>query len=89
LVIPDNLKTGVTNPCYYEPELNIAYTEFAQHYGLAVIPTRVRKPKDKAKVEVGVQIVERHILAVLRDRTFFSIHGANEAIWELLDILRN
>jgi len=84
IIVPDNLKAGVKSPCYYEPELNPSYAEFAQHYGCAVIPTRVRKPRDKAKVETGVQIVERQILAPLRTRTFFAIAEANEAIWELL-----
>ena len=84
IIVPDNLRTGVRSPCYYEPDLNRTYAEFAQHYGVAVIPTRVRKPKDKAKVEVGVQIVERDILAPLRDRVFFSLREANEAVWELL-----
>jgi transposase len=87
VIVPDNLKSGVKSPCHYEPEINRAYAEFAQHYGVAIIPTRVRKPKDKAKVEVGVQIVERHILAPLRDRTFFSLAEANQAIWELLEKL--
>jgi transposase len=87
LVIPDNLKAGVKNPCYYEPELNPAYADLAQHYSVAVLPTRVRRPKDKAKVEVGVQIVERHLLAPLRDRTFFSVREANDAMRELLDQL--
>ncbi len=87
IVVPDNLKSGVKSPSYYEPEINRAYTEFAEHYGLAVIPARVRKPKDKAKVEVHVQIVERDILAPLRDRTFFSLIEANTAIRELLELL--
>jgi transposase len=73
LVIPDNLKSGVNHPCYYEPELNVAYAELAEHYGVAVLPTRVRKPRDKAKVENAVLVVERQILAPLRDRTFFSV----------------
>jgi transposase len=87
IVVPDNLKSGVKSPSYYEPEINRAYTEFAEHYGLAVIPARVRKPKDKAKVEVHVQIVEREILAPLRNRTFFSLIEANTAIRELLEVL--
>lgn len=87
IIVPDNLKAGVTNPSFYEPELNPAYAEFAQHYGVAVIPARVRKPRDKAKVEVGVQIVERQILAAVRDRVFFSISEANEAVWTLLETL--
>jgi transposase len=89
LVIPDNLKTGINHPCYYEPELNLAYAELAEHYGVAVLPARVRKPKDKAKVEVAVQIVERQILAPLRDRTFFSVREANDAVKELLITLNN
>jgi transposase len=84
IIVPDNLKSGVKSPCYYEPELNPAYAELARHYGLAVIPARVRKPKDKAKAEVGVQIVERQVLAPLRERTFFSVREANEALWQWL-----
>ena len=59
IVVPDNLKAGVKHPCRYEPDLNPTYQDLAQHYGTAVIPTSVRKPKDKAKAEVGVQVVER------------------------------
>ncbi len=87
VIVPDNLKAGVKSPSHYEPELNPAYAEFAQHYGVAIIPARVRKPRDKAKVEVGVQIVERHILAPLRNRTFFTLSEANEAVWTLLEQL--
>jgi transposase len=87
LIVPDNLKTGVTSPHRYEPEINRAYTEFAEHYGVAVIPARVKKPRDKAKVEVHVQVVERHLLAPLRNRTFFSLAEANHAIAELLEAL--
>ncbi|TSA85475.1 IS21 family transposase [Deinococcus detaillensis] len=84
VIVPDNLKAGVTHASRYEPELNRSYQEFAQHYDVAVIPTRVRKPRDKALVEVHVQIVERRILAPLRNRAFFSVPEANEAIWDLL-----
>jgi transposase len=87
IVVPDNLKVGVTHPCRYEPDLNPTYQDLAQHYGIAVIPTRVRKPKDKAKVEVGVQVVERWILARLRNRTFFNLADLNQAIRELLEEL--
>lgn len=87
IVVPDNLKAGVKSPSYYEPEINPAYAEFAQHYGLAVIPARVRKPRDKAKVESGVQVVERWVLAPLRDRTFFSLAKANAAVREKLEEL--
>jgi transposase len=82
--VPDNLKQGVKSPCWYDPDLNLTYQELAQHYGVAVLPTRVRKPRDKSKVEVGVQVVERWILARLRNRTFFSLAELNRAIEPLL-----
>jgi len=84
IVVPDNLKTGITKACFYEPDINPTYLDMANHYGTAVIPTRTRKPKDKAKVETGVQIVERWILARLRDRQFFGLHSLNQAITLLL-----
>jgi transposase len=83
-LIPDNLKAGVTLAHRYEPELNPTYRELAEHYGCTILPTRVRKPKDKAKVEKGVQDVEHRILAALRHRTFFTLAEANEAIARLL-----
>ncbi len=89
LIIPDNLKSGVDKPCRYEPDLNPTYQDLATHYSTAVIPARVRKPKDKAKVEVGVQVVERWILACLRHRRFFSLSELNESIRELLERLNN
>lgn len=89
LIIPDNLKAGVKSPCYFELELNRGYAEFAEHYGVAIVPARVRKPRDKAKVETGVQVVERWILAPLRHRTLFSLFEANEAIRELLEELND
>lgn len=88
-MVPGNLKSGVTKPCRYEPDINPTYQEMASHYGIAVIPARVRKPKDKAKVENGVQVVERRILAKLRNRQFFSLSELNEAIGELLEELNN
>ena len=85
LVVCDNLKSGVTSAHRYEPETNRTYEDLAEHYGCAVLPTRVRKPKDKAKAEKGVQDVERRILAPLRHRTFFSLSELNEAIeWRLI-----
>ena len=84
VVVPDNLKSGVSRPCRYEPELNPTYQDLAVHYAVAVMPARVRRPRDKAKVEVGVQVVERWILARLRHRTFFSLFELNQAIGELL-----
>lgn len=87
ILVPDNLLSGVTKVCRYEPGINRTYQELAVHYGAAVIPARVRKPKDKAKVEAGVQLVQRWILAALRNRTFFSLAELNAAIRELLDKL--
>ena len=87
IVVPDNLKSGVSRPCRYEPDLNPTYAELAAHYGCAVVPARVRKPKDKAKAEGGVLVVERFILARLRNRTFFSLAEANAAIRHLIDDL--
>ena len=89
VLVPDNLKAGVKSPHLYEPDINPTYQEFARHYELAVVPTRVRKPKDKAKAEVGVQVAERWILAPLRDRTFFSVKELNQAIAPLLQELNN
>jgi transposase len=87
ITVPDNLKSGVNKACRYEPEVNRTYHDLAMHYGTAVIPTRVVHPKDKPKVEVGVQIVERWILARLRNRQFFSLEELNHAIKELLERL--
>ncbi|MDD2201354.1 MAG: IS21 family transposase [Firmicutes bacterium] len=87
--IPDNLKTGVTNACRYEPDINPTYSEMAEHYGAVVIPTRPRKPRDKAKVEKGVQVVEQWILAAIRKITFFDLHQLNGVIKEKLDVLNN
>lgn len=84
LVVPDNLRSGVSRACRYDPEVNWTYAELAAHYNTAVLPTRVRKPQDKAKVEAGVQGVERRILAKLRNRTFFSLAELNQAIAQLL-----
>lgn len=89
IIVPDNLKSGVTLPCRYDPDVNETYGELARHYGTAIIPTRSRKPKDKAKVEVGVQIVTRWIVAALRKRRFFSLDELNEAMLELLDGLNS
>jgi len=89
LVVPDNLKAGVKKPSFYEPEINPTYLDLVNHYGTVVIPARVRRPKDKAKVETGVQIVERWILARLRNRQFFSLRQLNQAIAELLADLNN
>lgn len=87
LIIPDNLRSGVSRACRYEPELNPSYQQLAEHYRLAVMPARPYKPKDKAKAEVGVQIVERWILARLRHQSFFSLAELNQCIQQLLDEL--
>ena len=89
IVVPDNLKAGVTTPHYYEPDINLAYADLANHYGVAVIPARVRKPRDKAKVEQAVLLAERWILACLRKRQFFSIEEARKAVRELVEKLNN
>lgn len=88
-LVPDNTRTGVTSACFYEPDLNMTYQELAIHYGTAVLPTRVRQPRDKAKVETGVQVVERWIIARLRKRTFFSIDEINQVIAPLLEEINN
>jgi len=85
LLVPDNPRTGVTRACRYEPDLNRMYHEMAQHYGIAVLPARPRKPRDKAKVENAVGIVERWILAALRHRKFFSVGELNEEVGALLE----
>ena len=80
VLVPDNLKAGITKPSRYEPGINRTYQDLADHYGCVVLPTRIVKPRDKAKVEVAVQIVERFVLAKLRNRTFFSLAELNAAI---------
>lgn len=87
LLIPDNLKSGVTKACRYEPDLNPTYQQLAAHYDTVIVPARPYKPKDKAKAEVGVQIVERWIMAKLRHETFFSLRQLNLRIKELLSDL--
>jgi transposase len=87
VLVPDQLKSGVTQACRYEPEIQHTYEEMAQHYGTTVIPARPKKPRDKAKVEAGVLIAQRWILARLRNQTFFSLDALNERIAELLEEL--
>src|ERR1035441_6409066 len=84
IIVPDKLKSGITKACRYEPSVNRTYAEMAAHYGVAVIPARRAKPRDKAKVEAGVLLVERWILAALRKRRFFHLAEVNQAIQELL-----
>ena len=80
LLVPDNAKTAVTNPSYYEPDLNPAYSALAEHYGCCVLPARPGHPRDKAKAEVGVLLAERRIFAALRNRQFFSLEEMKEAV---------
>ena len=88
-IVPDNLKSGVTKPDFYDPDLNPGYRELARHYDSVILPARVRKPRDKAKVENAVQQVERWVLAPLRNHTFHSLAEMNAAIRERLDWLNN
>jgi transposase len=89
VIVPDNLKSGVTDACRYEPGINRTYQEFAEHYGVAIIPARPYKPRDKAKVEKAVQEVERQILAPMRHQRFTSLAQLNRAIRERLKSLNN
>ena len=89
LVIPDNHRPAVSRAHRYEPDTNPTYHDLARHYTVAVLPARVRKPRDKAKVEVGVQVVQRWVLAALRNRTFFSLAELNAAIARLLERLNS
>jgi len=85
LIVPDNLKSAVTKACWYDPDINQSYTKLAEHYGIGVLPARPGKPKDKPKVETGVLIIQRWIVARLRNRRFYSLPELNGAIRELLD----
>lgn len=86
-LVPDNPKTAVTRPCRYEPQLQRTYEEMATYYGTVILPARIKKPRDKAKVETGVQIAERQLLAPLRDHRFFSVGEINQALQPLLERL--
>lgn len=89
LIVPDNPRALVTLANSYEPELNRATAEFADHYGTVILPARPKKPQDKAKVEAGVQVVERWILARLRHRQFFSVAELDAAVADLLPALND
>jgi len=88
-IVSDNLKAGVTKACFHDPAINRTYADMASHYDTAVVPARPNKPKDKAKVEGAVLLVERWILARLRNRQFFSLAEVNTAIHPLLDRLND
>ena len=87
ILVPDNLKAAVDTPSRYEPGINVSFDMFSQYYGCAVVPARVRKPKDKALVEAAVRLVYTRVLAPLRDRTFTTVDELNTAMWEKLDLL--
>jgi transposase len=89
VLVPDNLKAGVTHACRYEPDLNPTYQDLAQHYGMSVIPARAGHARDKAKVESAVLVAERWILAALRNHTFFSLAELNRCIAQKLKELNN
>lgn len=84
MIVPDNLRSAVSRAHRYAPDLNPTYQDLANHYGVKVLPAHARHPPDKAKAEVGVQVVERWILAALRHWRFFSLSELNAAIGELL-----
>ena len=87
VIVPDNLKSGINKACFFEPRINRTYADLASHYGTVIIPARPRRPRDKSKVEVGVQVVERWVLAKLRHRRFTSLAMLNQAILQLVDEL--
>jgi transposase len=89
VLVPDNLKAGVRKPCFYDPDINPGYLDLANHYDTVVIPARVRKPRDKAKVENAVLQVERWVLAPLRKQVFFSLGDARRAVRAELVKLNN
>ena len=89
ILVPDNLRSGVTKSDRYEPLLNETYQDMAMHYGTCIIPARVKTPRDKAKVEANVLVAERWILARLRNRVFTSLGEMNAAIMECLEILND
>jgi transposase len=80
MTVSDNLRSGITKACFYEPPVNRSYAEMAAHYDTAIIPARPRKPRDKAKVEAAVLLATRWIIAKLRNAKFFSLVELNEAI---------
>lgn len=88
-IVVDNLKSGVTSPSYYDPDINPSYAEFARHYDTVILPARIKKPKDKAKAEAGVQLVQRWLLARLRHQKFFNLTSLNNAIKGMLMTLND
>ena len=88
-LVPDNIKSGVTKSCRYDPTLHPLYQRMAEHYGTVIIPARVAHPKDKAVVESNVLHLQRFILGRLRNRTFYNLQEVNAAIWQLLEEFNN
>ncbi len=86
-LVPDNTKTAVRSPCFYDPDINRTYLDLAEHYGVAVLPARVRRPRDKAKVESAVLHAERFVLGRLRNQCFFTVAEANGAVQALVQEL--
>ena len=84
-IVPDNLKSGVTQTNRYEPGINIMFDDFAEYYQTVILPARVRRPQDKALVENAVNLVYQRIYAPLRNSMFYSLEELNEAIWDLLE----
>jgi len=89
MVVSDNLRSGITKACFYEPAVNRTYAEMAAHYNTAIVPARPYRARDKAKVEVAVQVATRFIIAKLRNRQFFSLPALNVAITDLLAQINN
>ena len=84
LLVPDNTKVAVIKACLYDPQINRSYAGMAAHYGTAILPARPRRPRDKAKLEQAVLMVERWLLGRLRHRVFHSLAEVNAAIAELI-----
>jgi transposase len=89
MIVSDNLKSGISKACFYEPNVNLTYQEMADHYDTAIVPVRPKKPRDKAMVEAGVQVATRWVIAKLRNRTFFSLAELNAAIRACVDEINN
>lgn len=88
-IVPDNVRSGVTHACFYDPDINPTYQDLAVHYSTSILPTRPRRPRDKAKAESGVLVAERWLLAPLRNHTFFGLTELNRALAERLELLND
>lgn len=88
-IVPDNVRTGVSHACFYDPDINPTYQDLAVHYSTSILPTRPRRPRDKAKAESGVLVAERWLLAPLRNHTFFGLSELNRALAERLELLND